>query len=58
MLAYILLLDTPPDVIRTLGRRVFPAPEEIHLRYGMPEGSPKTALYYLLNPLLLVFKKK
>lgn len=57
MILYILLMDSPADVMRILIRRIFPDVEEIRLRYGLPEGSPKVGFYYLLNPLLLALRK-
>ena len=57
MILYMLLLDSPTDVLRILIRRIFPDVEEIRLRYGLPEGSPKVGFYYLLNPLLLALRK-
>jgi hypothetical protein len=57
MILLIFLMDSPVDVMRVLIRRIFPDVEEIRLRYGLPEGSPKVGFYYLLNPLLLALRK-
>ena len=57
MIFYMLLLDSPVDIVRVLIRRIFPDVEEIRLRYRLPEGSPKVGFYYLLNPLLLALRK-
>jgi len=59
MLAYISLLDSPPAVIGTTLSRIFPSAGEIRLRYGISHGDTlKTLFYYVLNPFLLVFRKK
>jgi hypothetical protein len=57
MILYIFLMDSPADIMRVLIRRIFPDVEEIRLRYGLPEGSPKVGFYYLVNPLLLALRK-
>ncbi len=38
--------------------RVFASKSEIRLRYNIPRNSPKVYLYLLLNPLLLIFRRK
>ncbi len=52
------LLDTPVDMVAVLLRRIFPPASEIRLRYGLSAGSKKVPLYYLLNPLLMVIRKR
>ena len=52
------LLDTPLDTARVLLRRIFPPLSEVRLRYHLPAGSKKTLAYYLLNPLLLILRKR
>lgn len=37
---------------------VFPPLREIRYRYGLPKGSKVIYLYYLLNPVLLLLKKR
>lgn len=58
MFFFVLLLDSPRDVIRFLAARFFPPSGEIRLRYGLAPGSKTVYLYYLLNPILLVTKKQ
>lgn len=57
MVMLLLLLESPIDMLRVLLRRLFPAPAEIRLRYNIPRRSLKAIPYYLLNPLLMLFKK-
>jgi hypothetical protein len=52
------LLDTPLDTARVLLRRVFPPASEIRLRYHLPSGSKKVYAYYVLNPLLMIIRKR
>ncbi len=58
MLFYMLLLDSPADVVKVLLRRIFPDLSEIRLRYGLPAKSKLVYIYYLLNPILLATKKR
>jgi hypothetical protein len=58
MLLYTFLQETPLDTAGVLLRRIFPSPSEIRLRYSLPPGSKKTYAYYLLNPLLMIFRKR
>ena len=59
MLAYIYLLDSPLDVIAVAINRVFPSVGEIRLRYDISQDETlKTALYYFLNPVFLLFRKR
>lgn len=57
MAVLLTLLDSPIDVLRVLVRRVFPPPAELRLRYNIPHGSLKLLPYYLLNPLIMLFRK-
>jgi hypothetical protein len=58
MFIYTFLLDSPQDFAKNLIRRIFPESSEIRLRYGVSEKSGKVYVYYLLNPLLIFFKKR
>ncbi len=58
MLFYTCLLDSPLDFSANIVKRFFPKSSEIRLRYGISEKSKKIYVYYLLNPLLIFFKKK
>ncbi len=58
---HLLLLDSPLDALRGLAGRFFPNRGELRLRYGIPEGSGRIYLYYLLNLVLLprlIFRKR
>lgn len=55
---FTVLLDTPFDTAGVLLRRIFPLRSEIRLRYGLPAGSKKVYLYYLLNPFLMIIRKR
>jgi hypothetical protein len=57
MVMFLLLLASPFDILKVLLRRVFPSPAEVRLRYNIPAGSLKLLPYYLLNPLLMLFRK-
>lgn len=50
---YLLLLNTPLDILKLVIRRVFPEAGELRLRYGISEDSKKIYVYYVLNPFLL-----
>lgn len=52
------LLDTPLDTARVLLRRLFPPASEIRLRYNLPMESKRVYLYYLANPVLMMFRKR
>jgi hypothetical protein len=52
-LLYLALLDSPLEMLGAALRRVFPGKGELRLRYGLPEGSTRLYLYYVLNPVLL-----
>jgi len=58
MVPYTILQDTPLDMLRILVRRVFPTTGEIRLRYGLPPNSKRLFLYYFLNPLLLLLRRR
>lgn len=58
MLSYIFLLDTPLSIIRVILRRIFPSMGEIRLRYGLPHNSKIVCIYYIMNPVLLLLKKR
>ena len=58
MLLYLLLLESPPEVMRIVFGRLFPKRGEISLRYGLPAKSKTVYLYYLLNPIFLVMRKR
>jgi len=57
MAVLLVLLDSPFDILRVLLQRLFPTLAEIRLRYNLPRRSLKILPYYLLNPLLMLFKK-
>ena len=52
------LLDTPWDTTRVLLRRIFPPLSEVRLRYGLSGVSKKVYAYYLLNPVLMIIRKR
>jgi hypothetical protein len=58
MLLYTFLQESPFDTAGVVLRRVFPLPSEIRLRYGLSAESRKVYLYYLLNPFLMVIRKR
>ena len=58
MAIFTVLMDTPPDTLRVLLRRIFPDLSEIRLRYGLPAKSKLVYIYYLLNPILLATRKR
>jgi len=58
MLLYLLLLDGPQDAMRAVAGRIFPHTSEIRLRYGLPAKSKLVYIYYLLNPIFLVTRKR
>lgn len=58
MLFYTSLLDSPGDFFVNIIRRIFPKSSEIRLRYGISEKSRKVYMYYLLNPLIIFFKRR
>lgn len=58
MLLYTFLLDSPFDLTKVISKRFFPNAGEIRLRYGLPESSKKIYAYYILNPFLILIKKK
>ncbi|MDA3918840.1 MAG: nucleotidyltransferase family protein [Deltaproteobacteria bacterium] len=57
MMFYTLLLIESKILFNILVRRIFPSRGELRLRYNIPSKSNKIYLYYILNPLLLLFKK-
>lgn len=58
MLLYLLLLESPPEMLRIVFGRLFPRCSEIRLRYGLQAGSKTVYFYYLLNPILLATRKQ
>jgi hypothetical protein len=58
MFLYTSLLDTPLDLAKIITKRFFPGMGEIRLRYGLPGRSKKAYAYYLMNPFLVLFKKR
>jgi hypothetical protein len=58
MLLYTLLQETPADTLGVFLRRVFPLPSEIRLRYGLSAESKKVYFYYLMNPFLMLIRKR
>jgi hypothetical protein len=58
MMVYAHLLDTPQARARALLGRLFPSAGELRLRYGLPLGSKKIFLYFIMNPLLLLSKRQ
>ena len=57
MAVLLLLLDSPLEILKAFIFRLFPRMAEIRLRYNIPRGSLKILPYYLLNPILMLFKK-
>jgi hypothetical protein len=57
MMFYTLLLIESKILFNMLVGRIFPSRGELRLRYSIPSNSNKIYLYYILNPLLLLFKK-
>jgi hypothetical protein len=58
MFLYTFLLDTPAEFAKVITKRFFPGMGEIRLRYGLPPGSKKAYAYYLMNPILVLFKRR
>jgi hypothetical protein len=58
MFLYTFLLDDPMEYAKVLSRRFFPEIGEIRLRYRLPMGSRKVYVYYLLNPFLILMRKR
>lgn len=58
MLLFTALQQTPRDMIRILSGRLFPSLSEIRIRYRLPAESKKVYGYYLLNPLLMMVRKR
>ncbi len=56
MMNYSVLLIEPELVLGILSGRLFPSKGELRLRYNIQPGSKKIYLYYIANPLLLLFK--
>lgn len=52
-LLFLIMLDSPNDILGLLSGRVLPKEGEIRLRYRIPKGSKSIYLYYVLNPVLL-----
>jgi len=57
MIMLLILLDSPIDIFKVLIRRIIPPMAELRLRYNIPRGSVKILPYYLLNPLIMLFRK-
>jgi len=58
MLLFTLLQKTPFDTAGVVLRRIFPPSSEIRLRYGLSAESKKVYFYYLMNPVLMVIRKR
>ena len=59
MLVYVTLLDSPLETLAVISKRVFPSKGEIRLRYGIGQDETfKTMLYYVMNPFLLIFRRR
>lgn len=58
MMVYTLLLINPVIWSKVFLGRIFPSTGELRLRYDLPPESKKVYLYYLLNPILLLFKSR
>lgn len=58
MFLYTFLLDTPGEFAKVITQRIFPGMDEIRLRYGLPLNSKKVYAYYLMNPILVLLKKR
>lgn len=58
MLLFTALQQSPLDTLRILSQRIFPPLSEIRLRYNLPAGSKKLYAYYLLNPILMIIRKR
>jgi len=50
---HVLLLDSEYHILISFLKRIFPGKSELRLRYGIPDGSKKIYIYYLMNPVLL-----
>jgi len=46
------------DAVRVLFRRLFPSMGEIVMRYKLPANSARAVIYYLLNPFMLIMRKR
>jgi hypothetical protein len=57
MFVYSSLLDGPVNIGKVLLGRLFPSKGELCLRYNLNHGSSKVWLYYLMNPVILFFRK-
>jgi hypothetical protein len=58
MFIYTFLLDNPGEFTKVIAKRFFPGIGEIRLRYGLPLGSKKAYAYYLMNQILILFKRR
>lgn len=57
MFVYSSLLDGPVNIGKVLLGRLFPSKGELCLRYKLNHGSSKVWLYYLMNPVMLFFRR-
>ena len=58
MMVYTLIVINPVIWSKVFLGRIFPSTGELRLRYDLPPESRKVYLYYLLNPILLLFKSR
>jgi hypothetical protein len=58
MLLLTILQYNSREVVSRLVKWVFPPLKEINYRYNIPFGSKSVYIYYLLNPFLLLLKKR
>jgi hypothetical protein len=58
MLCYTLLLMSPQNALKCTLTRIFPTKSEIRLRYKLNSNSKSVYLYMVLNPFLMLFRKK
>ncbi|WP_320040569.1 nucleotidyltransferase family protein [uncultured Desulfobacter sp.] len=58
MMVYTVILIETKTVVRIFFGRLFPSIGELRLRYNLPASSSSVYLYYILNPILLIFNSE
>ena len=58
MMVYTVILIETKTVVRIFLGRLFPSIGELRLRYNLPASSSSVYLYYILNPILLIFNSE
>jgi hypothetical protein len=58
MFLYTFLLDNPGEFTKVIAKRFFPGIGEIRFRYGLHPSSKKAYAYYLMNPVLVLLKRR